>query len=155
MVIDEAHHAAVRRGAHDAFANDFRCQTPDGLKHCAHKTGYEDQLGEWHQYSNLISLLVSATPACALTANSRVPRQYYVPNQLTPEQRELPGCATLGKFSIIKPNKDQPHGTILSATSWVCGTTQIQATDLEQLISQKVSNSHVLLFASEHVWDHQ
>lgn len=141
MVVDEAHHAAVRRGAHDAFANDFQCKTADGkINHRAWRTGkeYVDIAGEWGQYQNLVTLLVSATPACLLTADSRVPRQYYVPNHLSAKQTELAGAANLHQFSIIKADGASPHGTKLEATIWKSGEHPIEAADLKELITNKV-----------------
>ena len=109
MVVDEAHHAAVRRGAHDAFANDFRCQTANGeKKRGAWKPGYTDVPGEWDSCDNLVIVLVSATPACVLTADSRLPRQYYVPRHLPAQQKELAGAVHLQRFSIIRSDGAAP-----------------------------------------------
>ena len=144
MVVDEAYHAATRRGAHDAFANDFRCQTADGeVKHGAWRTGYTDVSGQWSSYDNLVIVLVSATPACVLTADSRLPRQYYVPHDLTDEQREHAGTTHLQRFSIIKSDGALPHGTKLEAATWMCGELQIGAVHLKKLITNKVTNAAV------------
>ncbi len=146
MVVDEAHHAAVRRGAHDAFANDFRCQTATGeVKHGAWKTGYQDVPGEWDLYDNLVTILVSATTACVLTADSRVPRQYYVPHDLSVEQQGLAGTSILQRFSVIKADSTLPHGTMLDATTWLCGEHQVQAADLRALIKNTVRNYPMLM----------
>ena len=145
MVVDEAHHAAVRRGAHDAFANDHRCKTDDGtVKHGAHKTGYHDEPGEWSKYTNLLTLLVSATPACVLTADSRIPRQYYVPHDLTAEQKQLRGTGQLHRYSIIKDKASSegifPQSTTLEATSWTCEGHDVGVDDLKEYISNKVNS---------------
>jgi len=144
MVVDEAHHAAVRRGAHDAFANDFRCQTADGeVKHGAWRTGCTDVSGQWSSYDNLVTVLVSATPACVLTADSRLPRQYYVPHDLTDKQREHAGTTHLQRFSIIKPDGAVSHGTKLEATTWMCGEHRIGGAHLRELITNKVTNAAI------------
>ena len=150
MVVDEAHHAAVKRGAHDAFANDFRCETTEGaLKHGVHKAGYKDVPGEWFQHENLITLLVSATPACVLTADSRLPRRYYVPDTLTARQKELAGTEHLHKFSIIKlaadPKRARPQNSMQDADNWICKGHLIKAADLRRLISEQVSSFVIAL----------
>ena len=151
MVVDEAHHAAVKRGAHDAFANDFRCQTAEGApKHGVHKTGYKDIPGEWYQYENLITLLVSATPACVMTADSRLPRRYYVPDTLTARQKELAGTEQLHKFSIIKLPADHegapPQNSMQDADNWTCDGHPIKAVDLRRLINKQVSSFVIALW---------
>ncbi|KAL3131249.1 hypothetical protein ABBQ38_000546 [Trebouxia sp. C0009 RCD-2024] len=80
MIVDEAHYYATRGSAHDAFVNDLRWDFGDGKAMCGPwPSGAKELPSAWPEQQNLITLLVSATPANVLTADSRVPRQYYVP----------------------------------------------------------------------------
>lgn len=145
MVVDEAHHAAVKHGAHDAFANDFRWSTAEGVpKYGVYRKECTPVLGEWLEHDNLVTLLVSATPACVLTADSRLPRQYYVPEPLTAKQKGLEGTQHLRRFSVIQ--RDIPKGAPfktrkLADTNWLSGGQQIQAAHLQRLIDKQVSSA--------------
>ena len=143
MVVDEAHHAAVRRGAHDAFVNDLMWKgSPNGQpKHGAwpSRTSTESATevpGKLCQAQNFVTLLVSATPACLLTGNSRLPRAYFLPKAPTMLRAQELG---LKQYSIIKSSNQNPDRPVkLGSMLWKCGQTDIPAGDLRQLISAKV-----------------
>lgn len=97
--------------------------------------GHVEVAGPLCQASNLVTLLVSATPACLLTGNSRVPRVYYLPKE-GPESASALG---LRQFSIIKSSgfdPNRPHR--LEDIQWKCGEQQIAAAEMKRLISDNV-----------------
>lgn len=76
MVVDECHYAATLGQAHDAFVNEFKwqgadedgvwgpCKGPERKRHQA--------AGAILDQENLVTLLVSATPYCVLSQQSRI-----------------------------------------------------------------------------------
>ncbi len=135
MIVDEAHHAAVRRGAHDAYVNDLQWRS--GIaepKHGAWQSKATSPKvevpGDWSRQDNLITLLVSATPANVLTADSRIPRQYYVPRELPDQQ--------LQQYTVIKPRSGAPENARLADTQWECRHKAISVDHLQSLIKDKV-----------------
>lgn len=145
MVVDEAHQAATRRGAHDAFVNDLMWRSGDGPpKHGAWPSGpsagHVEVAGPLCQASNLVTLLVSATPACLLTGNSRIPRVYYLPKEPPPDTDAKAGVLGLCQFSIIRSCEFDPNRPdSLESIQWKFGEQDIAAADLKMLISQNVS----------------
>ena len=105
MIVDEAHHSAVKNSAHDAFVNDLMW-TRTGSSAAIHgpfpTDGSATEVeGKMCGYENLVTILVSATPACLLTADSRIPRSYFVPKRAANLQRAKD--LGLQPYSIISP----------------------------------------------------
>ncbi|KAL0047438.1 hypothetical protein WJX82_003437 [Trebouxia sp. C0006] len=135
MIVDEAHHAAVRRGAHDAYVNDLKWRAGKAEpKHGAWQSKAASPKievpGDWSDQKNLITLLVSATPANVMTADSRIPRQYYVPKGLPRQQ--------LQQYSVIKPKDGASENARLAITQWECGHRAVGVDHLQSLIKDKV-----------------
>lgn len=136
MIVDEAHHGPVRHGAHDAFVNDLRWKLGAGEPMCGPwQTGAEEVPSAWPGQPNLITLLVSATPANVMTADSRVPRQYYVPHE--PLFR-LASDLHLHQYSCIKRSDKGHQPQTLDQSEWVCNNQVIQTPDLRRLLHRKV-----------------
>lgn len=138
MIVDEAHHRAKRHSAHDAFVNDLRWKIKgQGQAMCGpwQKDAEEDP-SAWP--NNPITLLVSATPYNVITADSRVPRQYYVPHE------SVSGLASelhLQQYSCIKSKDGGYQPKTLNQTEWVCNDEAIPSDDLQKLLREKVSGS--------------
>lgn len=157
MIVDEAHQATVRRGAHDAFVNDLMWKTSAGstAKHGPFPKAAlqpSEQPGGLCDQPNLLTLLVSATPACLLTADSRIPRRYYVPkgSESTPLAQSL----GLQPYSIIRTNDQRiGHGGMakLRDMSWIWlkdgGQQSLDATTLQSLVERKVLHCIMLVAA--------
>ena len=150
MVVDEAHHAATRHGAHDAFVNDlmWKASGEGKPRHGAWPSGLSadhEVAGELCQAPNLVTLLVSATPACLLTGNSRLPRAYYLPQSYCIEDLEM----ELGQFSIIKSvGHDPDRPTRLENMVWKCENKEVPVAYLQHMIKCNVSLAVAAVFAA-------
>lgn len=141
MIVDEAHHRAKRHSAHDAFVNDLRWKIGGGQPVCGPwRKGAEEVPSAWP--SNLVTLLVSATPYNVMTADSRIPRRYYVPHE------SVSGLASelhLQQYSCIKSKDEGYQPKTLNQTEWACNSEAIPTDDLRRLLKEKVSD-HCRLF---------
>lgn len=135
MIVDEAHHRATRRSAHDAFVNDLCWKIGDGQPMCGPwRRGAVEVSSAWPD--NLITLLVSATPFNVMTADSRIPRQYYLPHESV---SELASGLHLQQYSCIKSKDKGYQPKTLNQTDWVCNNEAIPTDDLKRLLREKVS----------------
>ena len=77
MVVDECHYAATLGQAHDAFVNEFKWQDAGGAAKWGPRKGPErhrhPDAGLILSQENVVTLLVSATPYCVLSQQSRIP----------------------------------------------------------------------------------
>ena len=77
MVVDECHYAATLGQAHDAFVNEFKWQDAGGAVKWGPRKGPErhrhPDAGLILSQENVVTLLVSATPYCVLSQQSRIP----------------------------------------------------------------------------------
>ncbi|KAL0019654.1 hypothetical protein WJX77_009971 [Trebouxia sp. C0004] len=122
-------------GLNDAYVNDLKWRSGTAEpKHGAWQSKATsckfDFSGDWSRHDNLITLLVSATPANVLTADSRIPRQYYVPKEVPDQQ--------LQQYSVIKPTGGALESARLANTLWECRHKAVSAECLQSLIKHKV-----------------
>ena len=99
MVVDECHYAATLGQAHDAFVNEFKWQDAGGACKWAPCKGSERKrhpaAGAILEQENMVTLLVSATPYCVLSKQSRIP---YMPLKVSAECQDV-ACLTLTLMS--------------------------------------------------------
>ena len=74
MVVDECHYAATLGQAHDAFVNEFKWQNADGVEVWGPCKGSECTRHPTAGAILNMTLLVSATPYCVLSQQSRIPK---------------------------------------------------------------------------------
>lgn len=106
MIVDECHYGATFQQAQDTYVNDYNWQGVDG----ASRHGPKGKLvvdpkqgpAKMLQRGNVLTLLVSATPYCMLTSNSRLPSNLYVSHSVT----TLP--EGLKQLDVLK--RQQPSG---------------------------------------------
>lgn len=106
MIVDECHYGATDRQAHDTYVNDCHLVLEDGSIHHGpwkDKTSAKGQPKLLEQ-PNFLTLLVSATPYCMLSCNSRIPHRLFVHDNVTDEQLQL---CQLHRQDVFEKQGDQ------------------------------------------------
>ena len=88
MIVDECHYGATDRQAHDTYVNDCNRRGPDNKPQHGPWQGSTEDKGDADLLSqpNFVTLLVSATPYCMLSRNSRIPDVLFIPASVTDQQ---------------------------------------------------------------------
>ena len=110
MIVDECHYGATLQQAHDTYVNDCNWLDAEGRPQhgpqrdraiCRH-AGQAKLL----QQTNLLTLLVSATPWTMLTDSSRIPDTLFVPAHLDPCQAALAQQHGLKPLDVLSKPAD-------------------------------------------------
>lgn len=106
MIVDECHYGATDRQAHDTYVNDCNHETDKHHGPWQDKTAKKG-IAQLLRQKNFLTLLVSATPYCMLSCNSRIPDALYIPRHVTDQQlQSISGEHLVRRLDVFQKCED-------------------------------------------------
>ena len=143
MIVDECHYGATDRQAHDTYVNDCNCDLDDGT--CHHGPWADKKADKGRpkllDQRNFLTLLVSATPYCVLSRNSRIPERLYVPHHVTNEQLQQPQYQ-LKRQDVLEKHDDHWQLSTTLAQPDLTRHVRLTHNDAKKLVKDQVMPTH-------------